>query len=163
MLDVKTKRYGSENHFKRIYLVAPRHPDNFWSMQGTVELLGAKTLMPNAALATLMALTTPGIDVEYVLCDENVSALDWNMPCDLVAVTGATLHAKRIQQYAKDSASGVFRSPSAAPMPASTMTNAAILRTIISSARPNTLGRCFSRSGSATGQNPFITSRPILL
>ncbi len=101
MLGVKTKRYGSGNHFKRIYLVAPRHPGNFWSMQGTVELLGAKTLMPNAALATLMALTTPGIDVEYVLCDENVSSLDWNMPCDLVAVTGATLHAERIQEICK--------------------------------------------------------------
>lgn len=56
---MKTKRYGSGDRFKRIYLVAPKHPENFWSMQGTVNLLGAKTLMPNAALATLMALATP--------------------------------------------------------------------------------------------------------
>ena len=72
MSQIRTKRYGTGEHHKRIYLVAPRHLENFWSMQGTVELLGAKTLMPNAALATLMALTPPGIDVEYVLCDENV-------------------------------------------------------------------------------------------
>lgn len=98
MSQIRTKRYGTGEHHKRIYLVAPRHLENFWSMQGTVELLGAKTLMPNAALATLMALTPPGIDVEYVLCDENVSSLDWNIRCNLVAVTGATLHAKRIQE-----------------------------------------------------------------
>lgn len=98
MPPVRTKRYGTGDHCKRIYLVAPRHQENFWSMQGTVDLLGAKTLMPNAALATLMALTPPGVNVEYVLCDENVSTLDWNMPCDLVAVTGATLHRKRIHE-----------------------------------------------------------------
>jgi radical SAM superfamily enzyme YgiQ (UPF0313 family) len=94
---MKTRRYGSGKSFKRIFLVAPKHPDNFWVMQGTVELLGAKTLMPNAALATLMALTPPDLDIEYVLCDENVSSLDWKMPCDLVAVTGSTLHARRIR------------------------------------------------------------------
>jgi len=98
MKPIKTKRYGSGNAFKRIYLVAPRHPENFWSMQGTAALLGAKTLMPNAALPTLMALTPPGINVEYVLCDENISELDWDMPCDLVVITGATLHKKRIHE-----------------------------------------------------------------
>ena len=95
---MKTKRYGCGDHFKRIYLIAPKHPENFWSMQGTVNILGAKTLMPNAALATLMALTPPNVNVEYVLCDENVSKLDWNMSCDLVAITGATLHTKRIHE-----------------------------------------------------------------
>ncbi|MCX5849796.1 MAG: hypothetical protein NTW65_10145 [Deltaproteobacteria bacterium] len=98
MSQIRTKRYGQGNQFKRIYLISPRHPDNFWSMQGTAELLGAKTLMPNAALATLMALTPPGINVEYVLCDENVSELDWNMPCDLAVITGATLHKRRIHE-----------------------------------------------------------------
>ncbi len=95
---MKTRRYGNGGPCRRIFLVAPRHPENFWSMQGTVNLLGARTLMPNAALATLMALTPPDVSVEYVLCDENVSRLDWAMPCDLVAVTGATLHAKRIRE-----------------------------------------------------------------
>ena len=98
MSKIRTKRYGQGNPCKRIYLIAPRHPDNFWSMQGTVELLGARTLMPNAALATLMALTPPGINVEYVLGDENVSELDWYMPCDLAVITGATLHKKRIHE-----------------------------------------------------------------
>ena len=98
---IRVKRYGNGNRSLRIYLIAPRHPKNVWSLQGTVEVLGAKTLMPNAALATLMALTPPGVSVEYVLCDENVSVLNWNTPCDLVAVTGSTIHALRIAEICK--------------------------------------------------------------
>jgi len=92
------KRYGNGDLIPRIYLIAPRHEKSFWSMQGTVELLGAKTLIPNAALATLMALTPDDVNVEYVLCDENVSEIDWDLPCDLVAVTGSTLHITRIAE-----------------------------------------------------------------
>lgn len=95
---MKTKRYGSAKHPKRIYLVAPRHPRTFWSMQGTVDLFGAATLMSNAALATLMALTPDDVSVEYILADENVSKVQFDMRCDLVAITGGTLHAPRIQE-----------------------------------------------------------------
>lgn len=98
---MKTRRYGSGNTFRRIYLIAPRTPENVWSLQGTVEALGARTLMPNSALATLMALTPPDVSVEYVLCDENVSEVEWGMPCDLVAVTGSTLHAGRITEICR--------------------------------------------------------------
>jgi len=101
MAPLKVKRYGPGNQFLRIYLVAPRHPDNIWCMQMTVDLFGAKALMPNAALATLMALTPPEVSVEYVLADENISPIDWDLPCDLVAVTGSTLHAKRIRDICK--------------------------------------------------------------
>ncbi len=93
----RTKRYGHGQQPRRIHLVAPRHPESFWSMQGTVDMFGAKTLMPNAALATLMALTPPEVAVEYSLSDENTGPLDWERPADLVAVTGATLHADRIE------------------------------------------------------------------
>ncbi len=98
----KTKRYGSSGPYRRIYLVAPRHPENFWSMQGTAELFGTKTLMPNSALATLMALTPKDVSIEYVLADENVSEVDFDMPCDLVAITGGTLHAPRIHQLCRE-------------------------------------------------------------
>ncbi len=92
------RHYGSKMDFKRIYLVAPRHPDNFWSMQGTADVLGAKTLMPNAALATLMALTPDGVNIRYGLADENVGEIDFDYPCDLVVITGGTLHAGRISE-----------------------------------------------------------------
>jgi len=101
----KVKRYGNGDRPKKILLVAPRHPENFWAMQGTVEILGTKTLMPNAALATLMAMTPAGVDIEYALCDENVAPIDFYPECDLVAVTGATIHAERIHELCR-----VFRS-----------------------------------------------------
>jgi len=93
---LKVKRCGLTEHYRRVHLVAPRHPESFWSLQGTVDLLGAKTLVPNSALATLIALTPSNVGVEFVLGDENVSAIDLDLPCDLVAITGATLHAPRI-------------------------------------------------------------------
>jgi radical SAM superfamily enzyme YgiQ (UPF0313 family) len=83
-----------------VHLVAPKNPENFWSLSGTVELYGARTLMPSNALAVLMALTPPDVDVEYTLCDENVTPLDPGIDCDLVALTGGTLHAERIAQIA---------------------------------------------------------------
>jgi len=97
----KTKRYGRGEKYKKIYLVAPRHPENFWSMQGTADILGAKTLMPNSALATLMALTPDDVNVEYTLCDENISSIDFDQNFDLAAVTGATLHRDRIHELCR--------------------------------------------------------------
>ena len=42
----RSKRYGGdgESH-KKILLVAPRHPESFWSMRGMVDMLGAKTMI----------------------------------------------------------------------------------------------------------------------
>ncbi|HIP82521.1 MAG TPA: DUF4070 domain-containing protein [Desulfocapsa sulfexigens] len=96
MTPSKFKQYGSPKDSKKIYLIAPKHPDNFWSMQGTADILGARTLMPNSALATLMALTPSGVNVQYALADENVTEIDFDFPCDLVVITGGTLHSKRI-------------------------------------------------------------------
>ncbi|MBW2276341.1 MAG: DUF4070 domain-containing protein [Deltaproteobacteria bacterium] len=98
---IKTARRGKAATVKRVCLVAPRHPESFWSLQGTVELLNAKTLVPNSALATLIALTPDDVGVEYVLLDENVSRLDPSIDCDLVAITGATLHSRRIVELCR--------------------------------------------------------------
>ncbi|MFP4474632.1 MAG: radical SAM protein [Desulfatibacillaceae bacterium] len=99
---MRTKQYGTGAKRRRIHLVVPKTPDNFWNMQGTANMLGAKTLMPNSAVATLMALTPPDVCVEYVLSDENVAPLDPDLPCDLVAVTGNIVHAKRIEELCPD-------------------------------------------------------------
>lgn len=84
-----------------IYLISPRTPDNFWSMKSSVKALRAKNLMPSSALATLIALTPEDINVQYQYCDENVSKIDFHMPCDLVAITGYTLHSRRIAEISK--------------------------------------------------------------
>jgi radical SAM superfamily enzyme YgiQ (UPF0313 family) len=97
----RIRRYGTGPHPRRVHLVAPRHPESFWSLAGTVELYGARTLMPSNALAVLMALTPPELDVEYTLGDENIAPPDPDIDCDLVAVTGGTLHAARIAEICR--------------------------------------------------------------
>ena len=96
---VQSKRIGPSPR-KRIYLIAPRSPRNFWSMQATVDAVGAKALMPSNALATLVALTPPDVGIEFVYGDENVGRLAEGQPCDLVAITGYTLHVPRIRAVA---------------------------------------------------------------
>jgi radical SAM superfamily enzyme YgiQ (UPF0313 family) len=87
---------------KRVYLVNPQTPDNFWAMQGALDVVGTpKTLMPNVALLTLIALSPPELDIEHVYCDENVAPIDWDMDCDLVAVTGYTLQSDRMREIAR--------------------------------------------------------------
>lgn len=83
---------------RRIYLINPRNPDNFWTMQSSVDAVGVKTLMPNSALATLVSLTPKDINIEYLYCDENISKINFEIDCDLVAITGYTLHAERIHE-----------------------------------------------------------------
>jgi radical SAM superfamily enzyme YgiQ (UPF0313 family) len=96
---MQTRRFGPSPR-KRVCLIAPKTPDNFWSMQATVDAVGAKALMPNNALATLLALTPPDVGLEYSYCDENVSPLPGDLSCDLVALTGFTLHAPRLRVLA---------------------------------------------------------------
>lgn len=98
---MKVRRFGNGKKARRILLVAPRHPRSFWNMQGTVDLIGATAFMPNSALATLVALTPNDLDIEYVLCDENVSPVNPDTRCDLVAITGGTLHAAHIRELCK--------------------------------------------------------------
>ena len=99
----RSKRFGDDGESrKKILLVAPKHPESFWSMQGMVDMLGKRTLMPNSALATLVALTPGGVNVEYFLMDENVSEIDLDFECDLVAITGSTLHTTRVRDLVSE-------------------------------------------------------------
>ncbi len=91
---------ANKNHKKRIYLINPKNPDNFWTMQSSVRAVGARTLMPNNALATLIALTPSELNIEYIYCDENIADIDFDIECDLAAITGYTLHAARIREIA---------------------------------------------------------------
>jgi radical SAM superfamily enzyme YgiQ (UPF0313 family) len=82
---------------KRIYLINPKNPENFWAMQGALDIVGKnKTLMPNIALLTIIALTPKDVDIEYIVCDENVSPVDWDVQCDLIGITGYTLQFERM-------------------------------------------------------------------
>jgi radical SAM superfamily enzyme YgiQ (UPF0313 family) len=95
---LRKKKFAKDRSQRRIYFINPFTPDNFWTMKSSVKAVGVKALMPNNAVATLIALTPKDLDIEYVYCDENVSKIDFDMSCDLVALTGYTLHARRIRE-----------------------------------------------------------------
>ena len=86
----------------RIYFINPLNPDNFWTMQSSVDAVGAKAMMPNNTLATLKALTPKELNIEYMYCDENISKIDFDMDCDLVALTGYTMHSQRIKEISAE-------------------------------------------------------------
>ena len=100
----KKNQSGKTRSKRRIYFITPLNPDNFWTMQSSVKAVGAKTLMPNNTLATLIALIPKDLDIECAYCDENIANIDFDMDCDLVAITGFTVHAHRIREI-----SGRFR------------------------------------------------------
>ncbi|MBF0102208.1 MAG: DUF4070 domain-containing protein [Desulfobacterales bacterium] len=90
-----------KNKRRSIYIITPRNPKSIWIMDTMVNILGTKALMPNAAIPLLIALTPKGLDIEYTICDENVSKIDLNIKCDLVVITGYTIHAKRIHELSE--------------------------------------------------------------
>ena len=104
---------------KRICLINPKTPENFWAMQGTLDVVGGrKTLMPNSALLTLAALTPKELGIEYVFCDENLGPVRLDQAYDLVAITGYTLQGERMKELsdafrARGIASRAARCPSA--------------------------------------------------
>lgn len=82
----------------RILLVAPRQTLSFWSLSEAAPVTQRRSLMPPIALATLAALTPADVDVRVV--DENVEALDFSTPCDLVGITGYVTQRQRMFEIA---------------------------------------------------------------
>jgi radical SAM superfamily enzyme YgiQ (UPF0313 family) len=81
----------------KIVLINPKTPENFWAMRGALDIVGKhKTLMQNTALLTLIALTPKDLEVEYIVYDENVAPINWDIDCDLVGITGYTLQFERM-------------------------------------------------------------------
>jgi radical SAM superfamily enzyme YgiQ (UPF0313 family) len=78
----------------KIYLVAPRNPESFWTFDRILPSLKKRCVFPNLALPTLAALTPP--EHAVVLCDENVRPIDFATDADVVGITGYVVHRKRI-------------------------------------------------------------------
>ena len=53
----------------KVYLIAPKNPESFWTFDRVLPSLGKRCVFPNLALPTVAALTPPSHEV--VLCDEN--------------------------------------------------------------------------------------------
>ncbi len=89
----------------RIYLVNPPMQSNhihatFYSQTESVDITGNPGFIPNLALPTLAALTPEDIEVE--ICDETVSAVDFDKDCDLVGITGYVTQARRMFELATE-------------------------------------------------------------
>ncbi len=78
----------------KVYLIAPKNPESFWTFDRVLPSLGKRCVFPNLALPTVAGLTPPSHEV--VLCDENVEPIDFDTDADVVGITGFVVH-KRIR------------------------------------------------------------------
>ncbi len=78
----------------KLYLVAPRNPESFWTFDRILPELGKGATFPNLALPTLAAMTPP--EHEVVLCDETVEPIDFDTDADWVGLTGYIVHRQRM-------------------------------------------------------------------
>ena len=78
----------------KLYLIAPRNPESFWTFDRILPSLGKRCVFPNLALPTVAALTPAHHEV--VLCDENVEPVDFETDADVVGITGFVIHKRRM-------------------------------------------------------------------
>lgn len=79
---------------KKIVLIHPKSPDTFWKMKGAFEITRKRNTIPPLGLATVAALTPPEYEVEII--DEEIEEIDFDTECDMVGITGYTLHSQRM-------------------------------------------------------------------
>jgi radical SAM superfamily enzyme YgiQ (UPF0313 family) len=84
----------------KIYLVAPKNPESFWTFDRILPSLRKRCVFPNLSLPTVAALTPS--EHEVVLCDENVEDVDFDIDADIVGITGYVVHKRRIFEIAAE-------------------------------------------------------------
>src|SRR6266545_1968051 len=84
----------------KIYLIAPKNPESFWTFDRILPSLNKRCLFPNLSLPTVAGITPR--EHEVVLCDENVEPIDFDTDADIVGLTGYVVHEKRIFELAEE-------------------------------------------------------------
>ena len=84
----------------KIYLVAPKNPESFWTFDRILPSLGKRCVFPNLSLPTVAGLTPR--EHEVILCDENVEPIDFDTDADIVGVTGYIVHQKRFHEIVRE-------------------------------------------------------------
>jgi radical SAM superfamily enzyme YgiQ (UPF0313 family) len=82
----------------RILLISPKFPPSFWSFGFVKHIGGFRAVMPPLGLAILGALTPPEFDVAIV--DENIEEIDFDAPCDIVALSAMAIQEQRLFEIA---------------------------------------------------------------
>src|SRR4249920_127536 len=68
----------------KIYLIAPRNPESFWTFDRILPSLNKKCVFPNLSLPTVAGITPREHDV--VLMDENVEPIDFDVDADIIGL-----------------------------------------------------------------------------
>ena len=84
----------------KIYLIAPKNPESFWTLDRILPSLNKKCIFPNLSLPTVAGLTPP--EHEVVLCDENVEEIDFEVDADIIGISGYVVHKERILEIAAE-------------------------------------------------------------
>ena len=85
---------------KKIVLIHPRSPDTFWQLKGVLNITKKKAVIPPLGLATVAAITPTHYEIEIV--DEEIEEITYDTDCDMVGITGYTLHAERMFEIAAE-------------------------------------------------------------
>ena len=83
-----------------ILFICPRFPDSLWNFRGIHKLVGVESAQSPLGLATIAALTPPEIDVSLV--DENIDSIDFETPCEVVAISCFNVQWKRALEIAAE-------------------------------------------------------------
>ena len=84
----------------KIYLIAPKNPESFWTFDRILPSLDKKCVFPNLSLPTVAGITPRGHEV--VLCDENVEPVNFDTDADIIGLTGYVIHQQRIFELAAE-------------------------------------------------------------
>lgn len=83
----------------KLLLINPMFPDSLWCFRGIRHITPAHAHAP-LGLCTVAGLTPPDVDVEIL--DENVESIDFDRPCDIVAMTAFNVQVQRALEIAEE-------------------------------------------------------------
>ena len=83
---------------KKIVFIQPAAPESFWSLKRLTDFTKRSAIIPPLGLATVAALTPSTYHIKII--DEQIERVDVNLECDLVGITGYTVHQARMFELA---------------------------------------------------------------
>jgi len=83
---------------KNIVLIQPETPEEYLSYNSFARFTKKPALLPPLGLVTLAALTPSYYRV--IIIDERIEKIDFNIPCDLVGITGYRFYKNRMIEIA---------------------------------------------------------------
>ncbi len=84
----------------QILFVCPRFPDSLWNFRGIHKLVGIESAQTPLGLATIAALTP--LEIKVALVDENIEPIDFETPCDVVAISCFNVQFVRAAEIAAE-------------------------------------------------------------